>query len=141
VAIYCLGRPDTNFLRNSSWTFDCHRDDTGKWTITLPIGQDSAPGTIAITAIRNAAGGDWIQLAQTAPYTVRPPMPALSTFVSPSVLQLPAAPGTQWIHAANMKNQRQMERKYDQGLRWDGEDNDNGEPEQPDGFHADGQRE
>jgi hypothetical protein len=36
---------------------------------------------------------------------VRPPKPALSAFVSPTVLQLPAAPGTQWIHAANMKNQ------------------------------------
>jgi hypothetical protein len=73
--------------------------------IEVPILQDSAPGTMTVTAIRNIAGGSWVQLSQPATYTVRPPKPALSTFVSPSVLQLPAGPGTQWIHSANMKNQ------------------------------------
>jgi hypothetical protein len=73
--------------------------------IAMPIPQDCAPGIITITAIRNIAGGDWIQLSQPAQYTVRPPKPALTTFVRPSVLQLPAKKKTQWLHSANMKNQ------------------------------------
>jgi hypothetical protein len=73
--------------------------------IAFPIPQDCAPGLIKVTAIRNANGGDWTQLSQAPTYMVRPPKPALNTFVNPSVLQLPASPGTQRVHSANMKNQ------------------------------------
>jgi hypothetical protein len=73
--------------------------------IVFPIPQDSAPGTITVTAIRNANGGDWIQLNPPSSYTVRPPKPVLNTFVSPATLQLPAQPGTQQAHSANLLNQ------------------------------------
>jgi hypothetical protein len=73
--------------------------------ISFPIPQDSAPGTISITAIKNINASDWIQLSQPARYTVRPPKPASSTFVNPEVLQLPASPGSQQIHSANMRFQ------------------------------------
>jgi hypothetical protein len=73
--------------------------------IAFPIPQDCSPGLIKVTAIRNANSGDWIQLSQAPTYMVRPPKPALNTFVSPPVLQLPASPGTQRVHSANMKNQ------------------------------------
>jgi hypothetical protein len=73
--------------------------------VYLPIPQDSSPGTLMVTAIRNANGGDWIRLDQPSRFTVRPPKPASSTFVSPDVLQLPARPGAQRVHSANMKNQ------------------------------------
>jgi hypothetical protein len=71
----------------------------------FPIPQNSAPGTITVTAIKNINSNDWIQLSPPASYTIRPPKPVTSTFVSPNVLQLPASAQAQRVHAANMKNQ------------------------------------
>jgi len=74
----------------------------------FPIPQNSAPGIITVTAIKNINSSDWIPLAQPATYTIRPPKPVTSTFVSPNVLQLPASSQSQRVHSANMKNQALM---------------------------------
>jgi hypothetical protein len=79
-------------------------DANGQTALVLP--QDSAPGIITVTAVKNISGGDWVLLNQPYPqYTVRPPKPIANTYMLPDVLPLPAPAGTQLLHSANMKYQ------------------------------------
>jgi hypothetical protein len=58
-----------------------------------------------VTAVKNAAGGDWVYLSPYAQYLVRPPKPVWITTMWPPSIQLQAPAGTQWLHSANMESQ------------------------------------